>query len=75
LADFLARKDFLADFLLEALLDFLAVGFAFSVCNIFSYPNITNLPNFYLYISILVLVVSSHRVAAKELKSAYELPV
>ncbi len=36
LADFLARKD-LADFLLEALLDFLAYGFAHSVCNIFSY--------------------------------------
>jgi hypothetical protein len=37
LADFLARKD-LADILLEALLDFLAVGFAYSVYNILSYP-------------------------------------
>ncbi len=36
LADFFARKD-LADFLLEALLDFLANGFAHSVCNILSY--------------------------------------
>ncbi len=45
LADFLARKD-LADFLLEALLDFLADGFAHSVCNISSYLNITNLPSF-----------------------------
>ncbi len=36
LADFLTRKD-LADFLLEALLDFLAVGFASSVYNILSY--------------------------------------
>jgi hypothetical protein len=35
LADFLGRKD-LADFLLEALLDFLAVGFAYSVYNILS---------------------------------------
>ncbi len=43
LADFLARK-YLADFLLEALLDFLAVGFAYTVCNILSYHNITNLP-------------------------------
>ncbi len=43
LADFLARKD-LADFLLEALLDFLAVGFSYTVCNILSYHNITNLP-------------------------------
>ena len=36
LADFLARKD-LADFLLEALLEFLANSFTHSVCNIFSY--------------------------------------
>ncbi len=43
LADFVARKD-LADFLLEALLDFLAVGFAYSVCNILPYLYITNLP-------------------------------
>jgi hypothetical protein len=35
LADFFARKD-LADFLLEALLDFLANGFAHSVCYILS---------------------------------------
>jgi hypothetical protein len=34
LADFLTRKD-LADFLLEALLDFLAVGFAYDVHNIY----------------------------------------
>jgi hypothetical protein len=36
LADFLARKE-LADFLSEALLDFLAVGLTYSVCNILSY--------------------------------------
>ncbi len=39
LADFLTRKD-LADFLLEALLDFLAVRFAYAVYNILSYLNI-----------------------------------
>jgi hypothetical protein len=44
LADFFARQDF-ADFLIEALLDFLAVGFVHSVCNILSYLNVTNLPN------------------------------
>ena len=43
LADFVARKD-LADFLLDTLLDFLAVGFAYSVGNILSCLNITNLP-------------------------------
>ncbi len=42
LADFFARKD-LADFLLEALLDFFANGFAHSVCNNLAYLNITNL--------------------------------
>ena len=35
LADFLARID-LADFLLEALLEFLANDFAYSLCNIFA---------------------------------------
>jgi hypothetical protein len=45
LADFFARKG-LADFLFEALLDFLANGFTHSVCNILSYFNITNLPMF-----------------------------
>ncbi len=44
MADFFARKD-LADFFLEALLDFFAVGFAYSVSNILSYLNITHLPN------------------------------
>jgi hypothetical protein len=50
LADFLTRKD-LADFLLEALLDFLAVSFAYAVCNILSYLNIKKLAKFmdYLY--------------------------
>ncbi len=43
LADFFARKD-LADFLLEALLDFLAIDLAHSVFNILSYLNIKNLP-------------------------------
>jgi hypothetical protein len=43
LADFFAIKD-LADFLLEALLDFFANDFAHSVCHILSYLNITNLP-------------------------------
>jgi hypothetical protein len=41
LADFLAKKE-LADFLFEALLDFLAVGFTYSVCNILLYFYITN---------------------------------
>jgi hypothetical protein len=36
LAGFLARKE-LADFLFEALLDFLTVGFTYSVRNILSY--------------------------------------
>ncbi len=43
LAAFFVRQD-LADCLLEALLDFLANGFAHSMCNILSYLNITNLP-------------------------------
>jgi|LakMenEpi03Aug12_release.lakeMendotaPanAssembly.Ray.scaffolds.fasta_scaffold282158_1 hypothetical protein len=43
LADLLAKKD-LADFCLKLLQDFLAVGFAYSVNDILSYLNITNLP-------------------------------
>jgi hypothetical protein len=43
LADFLARKIWQI-FFLNLLLDFLAVGFAYSVNNILSYLNITNLP-------------------------------
>jgi hypothetical protein len=43
LADLFARKD-LADFLLEALLDFLAIVFEHFMCNILSYLNIKNLP-------------------------------
>ncbi len=43
---FLTARKNLTDFSLEALLDILAYGFAHSVCNIFSYLNITNLPSF-----------------------------
>ncbi len=45
LADLFARKD-LADFVLEALLDFLAICFEHSMCNILSYLNISNLTIF-----------------------------
>jgi hypothetical protein len=43
LVDFLARKIWQI-FYLKLLLDFFAVGFAYSVNNILSYLNITNLP-------------------------------
>ncbi len=46
-------------FLLEALLDFLAKGFAQSACNILSYLNIANLP----IVFILKRFVSFNRFA------------
>jgi hypothetical protein len=57
LANFWARKD-LANFLLEAL-DFLVVGFAYSVNNMLSYLNITNLPILYYTIHMYVIVMST----------------
>ncbi len=54
LADFLARK-ICQIFYLKLLLDFLAVGFAYSVNNILSYPNITNLPTRRMVLARFVL--------------------
>jgi hypothetical protein len=74
LAGFFARRD-LADFLLDVLLDFLANGFAHSVCNILSYLNITNLLNSSTYVSLIqmesALYSQSIFCAINFLKTAY----